>query len=78
MNGREIFLPDQQDVLGLIYHYTYSNDIIGICGKCDIQEKSHNGYIYARITNVMYGLPQAVMIAHDALVKYLDLYIYHP
>ena len=26
--------------------------------KYNLQEKSHNGYIYARVTKGMYGLPQ--------------------
>ena len=46
--------------------------------KYNLTEKSHNGYIYDRVTKGMYGLPQAGRIAHDALVKHLDLYGYHP
>ena len=42
--------------------------------KYNIAENSHNGYIYARVTNGMYGLPQSVRIAHDALVKRLEPY----
>ena len=46
--------------------------------KYNLAEKSHNGYIYARVTKGMYGLPQAVRISHDALVKHLEPYGYHP
>ena len=46
--------------------------------KYNLTEKSHNGYIYARVTKGMYGLPQAGRIAHDALVKQLEMYEYHP
>ena len=31
-----------------------------------------------RVTKGMYGLPQAVLIAHYALVKQLERYGYHP
>ena len=44
--------------------------------KCNLQEKSHNGYIYSRVTKGMYGHPQAGRIAHDALVKHLYPYGY--
>ena len=40
--------------------------------KYNLQEKSHNVYIYARVTKGMYGLP------HDALVKHLEPYVCHP
>ena len=46
--------------------------------KYNITEKSHNGYIYARLTKGMYGLPQSCQIAHGDLVKQLDLHEYHP
>ena len=46
--------------------------------KYSLQEKLHNGYIYARVTKGMYGLPKAGWIAHDALVKQLETYGYHP
>ena len=46
--------------------------------KYNLAEKSHNGYIYARVTNIMYGIPQEGMIAHEALVKHLDTNGYHP
>ena len=39
--------------------------------KYNLQEKSHNEYIYSRVTKGMYGLPQSGQIAHDALVKHL-------
>ena len=44
----------------------------------NITEKAHNGYIYARVTKEMYGLPQAGKIAHDALLKHREPYGYHP
>ena len=50
----------------------------GFVVKYNIQEKAHNGYIYSRVTKAMYVLPQAGRIAHDALVKHLDSYGYHP
>ena len=40
----------------------------------NLAEKSHNGYIYEGVTKGMYGLPQSGQIAHDVLVKNLDLY----
>ena len=46
--------------------------------KYNLQEKSQNRYIYARITKGMYRLPQEGRIAHDALVKHLEPYGYHP
>ena len=42
--------------------------------KYNLAEKAHNGYIYEKATKGMYGPPQAGQIAHDALVKHLDLY----
>ena len=44
----------------------------------NLKGKVHNGYILARVTNGMYGLPQAVSMAHDALFQHLVLYLYHP
>ena len=46
--------------------------------KYYLAEKAHNGYIYAKVTKGMYGLPKVGQIAHDALVKQLDPYGYHP
>ena len=46
--------------------------------KYNLAEKSHNGYIYARLTKGMYELPQTGRISHDALLKHLDPYGYHP
>ena len=43
--------------------------------KYNLAEKSHNGYIYARLTKVP---PQAGRIAHDSLLKHLEPYGYHP
>ena len=39
--------------------------------KYNLTEKSHNGYIYARLTKEMYGIPQEERISHEALVKHL-------
>ena len=44
----------------------------------NLTEKSHIGYIYARETKRMYGLPQGGRIAHDALLKHLKPYEYPP
>ena len=44
----------------------------------NIKEKLHNVYIFLRVTKVMYGLPQAGIIEHDALFQDLGPYIYHP
>ena len=46
--------------------------------KYNLAEKAHNGYIYARVTKGMYGLPQSVRISHDSLLKHLELCVYHP
>ena len=46
--------------------------------KHNLAEKSHNGYIYERVTKEMYGIPQEGRISHDTLVKHLDTYGYHP
>ena len=46
--------------------------------KYNIAEKAHNGYIYARVTKVMYSLPQAGRIEHEFLLKILNPYGYHP
>ena len=42
-----------------------------LVNKYNLKETSNNGYIFARVTNWMYGLPQAGRIAHDALVQHL-------
>ena len=54
------------------------NDTTSICRKYNLAEKAHNGYIYARMTKGMYKPPQELQIAHDALVKHLYPYEYHP
>ena len=46
--------------------------------KYNLQEKAHNGYIYARVTKVIYELPQPGQIEYYDLVKYLEPYGYHP
>ena len=35
----------------------------------NLKDKVHTGYIFFRATKVMYGIPQAVTIANDLLVK---------
>ena len=46
--------------------------------KYNFKEKAHNKYILARITEVIYGLPQEVRIAHYSLVNHLEPYGYLP
>ena len=50
----------------------------GFVDKYNLQEKSHNVYIYARVNNGMYGLLQSGHMIHDSLVKHLEPYGYHP
>ena len=42
--------------------------------KYNLAEKSHAGYIYARVTKGMYGPPQSGSIEHDTMLKHLELY----
>ena len=44
----------------------------------NLKDKVHNGYIFARVTNSMYELPQAGSIAHDSLVHHMAPYGHHP
>ena len=44
----------------------------------NLTEKPHNGYIFVRVTKGVYGIPQAGRIPHNALVKHLEPYGYHP
>ena len=46
--------------------------------KYNFKEKSHNGYIFTRLTKGVYGLPQAGQIAYDSLVQHLEPYGYRP
>ena len=46
--------------------------------KYNPTEQAHNRYIYASLSKVMYGLPQSRRIAHDAMLKHLEPYGYHP
>ena len=43
----------------------------------NLKDKLHNGYIFERVTKVMYVLPQAGSISHDALVQHMVLHGYH-
>ena len=42
----------------------------------NLKGKAHNRYIFARVTKWMYGLPQAVQIAHDDLFQHMEPYGY--
>ena len=44
----------------------------------NLKYKVHNGYIFARLTKVIYGLPYTEWIAHNSLVQNLSPYVYHP
>ena len=46
--------------------------------KYNLQEKSHNGYIYAKVTKGIYGLSQEGWISHGSLIKHLEPYGCHP
>ena len=46
--------------------------------KYNLKDKAHNGYISARVTKGVHGLPQAGRISHDALVQHLEPYGYRP
>ena len=46
--------------------------------KYNLTEKSHNGYIFAQVTKGMYEITEVGRIAHDALLKHLEPYEYHP
>ena len=46
--------------------------------KYNLKENTYNGYIFARVTKGMYGIPQAGKIAQDNLVKQLEPYGYRP
>ena len=78
MHGRQIFLPEQ--LYGQVRIHTDSdfNGTTRICGQIEYHRKTHNEYIYARVTKGMYGIPQSGRIAHGALVKHLETYGYHP
>ena len=78
MHVPERFLPEQHDGNGRIYHDTDRDDNTGIYGQMQYLRKAHNGYIYARVTKGLYGLPQAGRISNAALVKQLEPYGYHP
>ena len=43
----------------------------------DLRAKAHNGYVYARVNKVWYGLKQSGKIAHDDLVQHLATAGYH-
>ena len=43
-----------------------------------LKDKVQNGYIYARVTKDIYGLPQPGRIAQDSLAQHLSPHVYHP
>ena len=45
-----------------------------IVDKYNLKEKYHNGYIFARVTKEIHGLPQAGRIPNDTIVKHLENY----
>ena len=47
-----------------------------IIDKYDLLSKQWNGYIYVIINKGMYGLLQAVIIAHEKLKDHLKPYVY--
>ena len=46
--------------------------------KYNLKGKSHNEYIFTRVTKGMYELPQPGRIAHDNIIEQLEPYGYHP
>ena len=46
----------------------------GLLDKYNLKGKAHNVYIFAQVSNEMYGLTQSGRISHDDLVKNLDPY----
>ena len=46
--------------------------------KYNLKGKANNGYVFAQVTNGMYGLLKAGRISHGAPVKHLEPYAYHP
>ena len=46
------------------YYGTYTNDTTDFFGQIQPPGETHNGYIYTRVTNRMYGLPQSRRISH--------------
>ena len=46
--------------------------------KYNLKGKAQNGYIFERVTKGMYVIPQAWIIAHDALVQHLEPCGYRP
>ena len=44
----------------------------------NLKGKTHNGYIFERVTKGVYGLPHEGWITYDALVKHLEPYVYLP
>ena len=77
MDVRDFYLSNQmdRDEYIMIQISMIPQDFVE---KYNLAEKSHNGYIYTRVTKGIYGPPQAGRIAHDALLKHLETYGYHP
>ena len=49
-----------------------------IIAQYNLHQLKHNGFIYYRIQKVMYGIPQAGMIANKLLQNRLAKHEYHP
>ena len=74
MNGREFFYPnnkmDREEYI-MIHIAMIPQEFVD---KYNLKGKSHNEYIFTRVTKGMYGTPQAGRISHDSLVKHLEPY----
>ena len=46
--------------------------------KYNLKYKANNGYIFSQVTKGVYGLPQALRISQDSLVRHLETYGYRP
>ena len=77
MHVRKI-LPEQLDGYIIIHHNIDIHNPTRSFVQIQHQDKSHNGYIFVRVTKGVYGIPQAVQISHDALFQHLEPYGYLP
>ena len=57
-----------EQVYSGIHHDADIHDTTRICGKYNLNGKSHNGYILTQVSKEMYGPPKAVRIEYDAIV----------
>ena len=58
-----------------LYFYIIPQEIINEYNLTDIP---HNRKVYIKIQKVIYGLPQAGIIAHDRLKNHLEKHWYQP